>query len=41
VQDSLGEVRDVDIDTTGDAFIYGILYGIASDPSIFKVIQIS
>jgi fructokinase len=46
VQDFKGKVRCLNVepvDTTGagDAFVSGILYYIASDPSIFKVIQIS
>jgi len=45
VQDFKGKVGGVDVkpvDTTGagDAFVSGILYNIASDPSIFEVIQI-
>lgn len=46
MQDFKGKVRGLNVepvDTTGagDAFVSGILYYIASDPSIFKVIQIS
>jgi sugar/nucleoside kinase (ribokinase family) len=46
VQGFKGKVRDVNVepvDTTGagDAFVSGILYNIASDPSIFEVIRIS
>lgn len=35
------KVKPVDTTGAGDAFVSGILYKIASDPSIFKVIQIS
>jgi fructokinase len=46
VQDFKGKVRGVNVKpvgTTGvgDAFVSGILYKIAYDPSIFEVIQIS
>lgn len=46
MQDFKGKVRGVNVehvDTTGagDAFVSGILYNIASDPSIFEVIRIS
>ena len=46
MQDFKGKVRGANVepfDTTGagDAFVSGILCKIASDPSIFKVIQIS
>jgi len=46
VQGFKGKVRGVNVklvDTTGagDAFVSGILYNIASDPSIFEVIQTS
>jgi sugar/nucleoside kinase (ribokinase family) len=34
-------VKPVDTTGAGDAFVSGILYNIASDPSIFEVIQTS